>query len=582
MKFIFKYKFWIISSVISITFILLSFILAPKENTIPVKLFLDTLNEIDVKNISHRKIDYVTGESWCRASYYITTDKDKLKLVCNLQPTNEILAQLRALGFIESTHASLFKTFLVLLPSLILLLLLVIALSGHGIKGLNINTWKKGSIKERFTDIAGCDSALEEVREIVDYLKNNKKYKDVGAKIPKGVLLVGPPGTGKTLIAKAIAGEAELTESSFVSLSGSDFVELYVGLGAKRVRSLFERARKYQKSIIFIDEIDAVGQKRNGIGNNSERDQTLNALLVEMDGMTKNSNIIVIAATNRVDTLDEALLRPGRFDRQIHIELPDVTGREEILKIHTKNVKVTDDVDLASVAKATTGMSGAELANVVNEAALLSIKHGTFVVNNQLLLEARDRILFGNEKRKVLDKGELERVAVHEAGHALAHILLKDPVLELHKVTIIPRGSSLGSTQFLLGKDSCNYTEKQLYNKLVVLLAGRVAEELILKDRSIGAEQDITQASNIARNMVCRWGLSNLGITYRHIEKDDMKRDTVENAIESIVNSAYDNCQVLLSKQTESIKKISEALLINETLTAEEVNTLINECKIRS
>jgi cell division protease FtsH len=359
--------------------------------------------------------------------------------------------------------------------------------------------------KTTFKEVAGVEEAKDEVSELVEFLKDPKKFQRLGGRIPKGILMVGPPGTGKTLLAKAIAGEAD---AAFYSISGSDFVEMFVGVGASRVRDMFEQARKNTPCLIFIDEIDAVGRSRGvGLGGgNDEREQTLNALLVEMDGFDTQEGIIIIAATNRPDVLDPALLRPGRFDRQITVNLPDVKGREAILKVHARNVKLDPTVDLAVTARGTPGFSGAELANLLNEAALLAARIGKKAVGMKELEEARDKVRWGRERRSMAMTDEEKRfTAWHEAGHALVNVLLNH-THPLHKVTIIPRGQSLGSTMYLPLRDVINQHRKQMLDLIAVIMAGRIAEEQISGDISTGASSDIKQATSLARSMVCQWG----------------------------------------------------------------------------
>ncbi|HSY18978.1 MAG TPA: ATP-dependent zinc metalloprotease FtsH, partial [Candidatus Acidoferrales bacterium] len=361
--------------------------------------------------------------------------------------------------------------------------------------------------KTTFKDVAGVEEAMEEVSELVDFLKDPKKFQRLGGRIPKGVLMIGPPGTGKTLLAKAIAGEAD---AAFFSISGSDFVEMFVGVGASRVRDMFEQARKSTPCLIFIDEIDAVGRSRgHGLGGgNDEREQTLNALLVEMDGFDTQEGIIIIAATNRPDVLDPALLRPGRFDRQVTVNLPDVRGREAILKVHAKNVKLGPNVDLSVIARGTPGYSGAELANLLNEAALLAARTGKKMVEQRELEEARDKVRWGRERRSLaMTVEEKKFTAWHEAGHGLVNVVLKH-THPLHKVTIIPRGQSLGSTMYLPKDDVLSRKRKEMLDTLAVTMAGRIAEEIVSEDISTGAAGDIQQATHMARAMVMHWGMS--------------------------------------------------------------------------
>ncbi len=439
--------------------------------------------------------------------------------------------------------------------------------------------------KVSFNDVAGIDEIKEEVKEIVDFLKNPKKYQKLGARIPKGILLAGPPGTGKTLLAKAIAGEAGVP---FLSVSGSEFVEMFVGVGASRVRDLFEQAKKNAPCIIFIDEIDAVGRKRGiGIGGgHDEREQTLNQLLVEMDGFESKDGIIVIAATNRPDILDPALLRPGRFDRQITIPLPDVKGRLEILKIHAKNKPLAEDVDLEIIAKSTPGFSGADLENLLNEAALIAAKKNKEKIDMEDLEEAKDKILMG-VARKSLALSEREKVttAYHEAGHTLVGWMLPHAD-KIHKVTIIPRGRALGVTQQLPKEDMYTYTLDYLMDRLAVLFGGRVAEEIFLNTISTGAGNDIKVATDIARKMVCEWGMSEkVGPIHIKVEdifdvpvnnqiiSEDLKK-LIDEEVKRILDEAKNKARDLILKHKDKVEKLAQALLEKETLTEEEIEKI--------
>jgi len=442
--------------------------------------------------------------------------------------------------------------------------------------------------KVTFKDVAGIQEAKEELYEIVDFLRDPKKFEMLGGNIPKGVLMIGSPGTGKTLLARAIAGEAEVP---FFSISGSDFVEMFVGVGASRVRDMFEQGKKNSPCIIFIDEIDAVGRHRGqGMGGgNDEREQTLNALLVEMDGFDARSGVIIIAATNRPDVLDPALLRPGRFDRQVRVNLPDVTGREQILAVHAKKVKLHKDVDLSVIAKGTPGFSGAELANLLNEAALLAARTGKKHIKQPELEEARDKVRWGRERRSLaLSDKEKENTAYHEAGHAILNIICEhtDP---LHKVTIIPRGPALGVTMFLPEEDKFTYRRAELIDQLCVAMGGRVAEELQFGNVTNGAVGDIRQATNIARKMVCEWGMSEkLGmVEYGSDDSTEMfvpgsgKTYSEETAqlidieIRQFIDDAYERAKALLIEHREALTLISEALLEYETLDGKQTEDLL-------
>ena len=448
-------------------------------------------------------------------------------------------------------------------------------------------------IKVTFADVAGCDEAKEEVGEVVDFLREPKKFQNLGGKIPKGILMVGPPGTGKTLLAKAIAGEAKVP---FFTISGSDFVEMFVGVGASRVRDMFEQAKKNAPCLIFIDEIDAVGRQRGaGLGGgHDEREQTLNQMLVEMDGFGGNEGVIVIAATNRPDVLDPALTRPGRFDRQVVVGLPDVKGREQILKVHMRKVPVADDVDAMTLARGTPGYSGADLANLVNEAALFAARSNKRTVSMLEFEKAKDKINMGPERRTMImtDK-QKESTAYHEAGHAIVGYLVPehDPV---HKVTIIPRGRALGVTFFLPEGDQISISQKQLESKLSTLYAGRLAEDLIYGEENIstGASNDIKVATNIARNMVTQWGFSDkLGpILYTEDEGEvflgrsmakakhmsDETAHAIDEEVRAIVNRNYARARQILTDNMDILHAMKDALVKYETIEEEQIKQLMN------
>src|SRR6202451_570970 len=441
-----------------------------------------------------------------------------------------------------------------------------------------------------FKDVAGVEEAKEEVQEIVEFLREAQKFQKLGGRIPKGVLLVGPPGTGKTLLARAVAGEANVP---FFSISGSDFVEMFVGVGASRVRDLFEQGKKNAPCIIFIDEIDAVGRHRGaGLGGgHDEREQTLNALLVEMDGFESNEGVILIAATTRPDVLDPALLRPGRFDRRVVVPRPDIKGREEILRVHTRKVPVPDDVAVSVIARGTPGFSGADLANLVNEAALWAARQNRKLVMMIDFEMSKDKVLMGVERRSmILSDEEKKNTAYHEAGHALVAAMTPgaDPV---HKVTIIPRGMALGLTMQLPEDDKHTYTREYLETMLAVLMGGRSAEEIFLGHITTGAGNDIERATEIARNMVCEWGMSELGplafgkkdeaiFLGREINQHrDYSEDTaiqIDKEVRRIVNSGYDKAKALLSNNRETLERIAQALLEREVIDATEVKLLMD------
>ncbi len=488
----------------------------------------------------------------------------------------------------------------VILPLLFVVFLIVMikSIQSGGAQAMSFGKSKAkmlldSKVKTKFEDVAGIDEEKKELEEIVDFLKHSEKYIKLGAKIPKGVLLVGAPGTGKTLMAKAVAGEAGVP---FFSISGSDFVEMFVGVGASRVRDLFEQAKKHQPCIIFIDEIDAVGRQRGaGLGGgHDEREQTLNQLLVEMDGFDKNTNIIVIAATNRPDILDNALLRPGRFDRQIVINKPDVLGREKILNVHAKNKPLAEEVDLKVLAKRTPGFTGADLQNLLNEAALLAARHNKSKIEMPDLEEAIDKIMAGPEKKsRIISDEEKENTAYHEVGHALLAKLLKgcDP---LHKVSIIPRGMALGVTMTLPEKDYLTMKKSQLLDRITMTLGGRVAEELIYGPESVttGASNDLEKVSNLARKMVTSYGMSEKmgNLTYGKSEEHVfMGRDfghnrdfseeiaaDIDREVKKIVDERYNVARELLSSNRDMLEFISKALLDRETLDEKEFDELMD------
>ena len=449
---------------------------------------------------------------------------------------------------------------------------------------------ERGEHVVTFQDVAGVDEAKDEVKEIVDFLREPTRFSAIGGRIPKGVLLVGPPGTGKTLLARSIAGEAGVP---FLFASGSDFVEMYAGVGASRVRRLFRDARRHKSCIVFIDELDAVGRSRGGNSlSHEEREQTLNQLLVEMDGFESHQGIVVVAATNRQDILDPALLRPGRFDRQVTVGNPDLKGREAILRVHARKIQMDPEVDLRSIARGTPGFSGADLANLVNEAALYAGRAGRSLVVDHDLQEARDKVLMGVERRSVV-LSELDRVncAYHEAGHAVVAALLPkaDP---LHKVTIIPRGRAMGVTMQLPEADRHTYTKDYLETQVAVLMGGRVAEELFMNHMTSGASNDIERATDIAQHMVCEWGMSELGpLAYRKpgntFEADrahavsEATAQRVDDEIRKVVINAYDHARWIIERNRQAVEMMAQALLQDESLEANEIKALLLKADAR-
>ena len=496
---------------------------------------------------------------------------------------------LESYDFVPASKSSPYDYILPIVLAGLVLIILWVLLVGRANNANPLNNFGKARTvmglpankKVTFADVAGVDEEKEELREVVDFLRDPAKFAAIGAKIPHGVLLAGPPGTGKTLLARAVAGEADVR---FLSISGSDFMEMYVGVGASRVRDLFEQAKKVAPAIIFIDEIDAVGRKRgSGMGGgHDEREQTLNQLLVEMDGFTHTEGVIVLAATNRVDILDPALLRPGRFDRQIYVGKPDAKGREDILKVHARDKKLDDSVNLKTVAMATAGFTGADLSNLLNEAAILAARADRLVLNMQDLNDAMMKILAGPEKRsRVHLRKDLRLTAIHEAGHAVAMYSLKthDPV---HQISIIPRGQALGLTWTQPMEDSAHLTRNEMYERIVGLLGGRVAEALFLQDISTGASNDIDRASAIARDMVARYGMceklgtvSYTGGTEVFIGRDYEKTKsysekvagTIDDEVKAIIDKAYAQCSEILQRDADKMKTVVEFLLEHETMS---------------
>lgn len=485
-----------------------------------------------------------------------------------------------------------------LLPMLIIVGLWFMMMNQTGAGGGKVLNFGKSrarrydedKVKITFKDVAGAEEAKQELEEVVEFLKSPQKYNDLGAKIPKGVLLYGPPGTGKTLLAKAVAGEAGVP---FFSISGSDFVEMFVGVGASRVRDLFDNAKKSAPCIVFIDEIDAVGRQRGaGLGGgHDEREQTLNQLLVEMDGFSANEGIIMIAATNRPDILDPALLRPGRFDRQIVVDRPDIKGRSEILKVHVKGKPIGDDVSLDVIAQRTPGFTGADLSNLVNEAALLTARRDKKIINMAEMEEAAERVIMGPERKsRVISDKEKRLTAYHEGGHTIVGMLLDntDPV---HKVTIIPRGRAGGYTLSLPKEDKYYATRSEMLDELKVLLGGRVAEALVLKEISSGASNDLQRATQLARQMICEYGMSdNIGpVTFGHRQDQvflgrDIARDKdyseevaaeIDKEVRAFIEDAYAATEKLLSENLDKLHVIAKALMERETLEEEEINQLV-------
>lgn len=521
--------------------------------------------------------------------------------------TDENLERLQATGVFREVPASTLLTeilvtllpFVIIIGVLYFLFVRQLRMAGRGAMNFGKSRAKmltRDRDKVTFKDVAGCEEAKEEVQEVVEFLSDPKKFQRIGGRIPKGVLLVGAPGTGKTLLARAVAGEADVP---FFSISGSDFVEMFVGVGAARVRDMFEQGRKNAPCIIFIDEIDAVGRQRGaGLGGgNDEREQTLNSLLVEMDGFDAHEGVIIIAATNRPDVLDSALLRPGRFDRQVVIDLPDLVGREEILKVHAKKITLSEEADLNVVSRNTPGFSGADLENLLNEAALLAARYEKKAVESGDIDEARDKISFGRERRRLMDDEDKRISAYHEAGHALVKAVIDDDQLILHKVTIIPRGQSLGSTMFVPKKDILNQSKKRLLNQICLAMGGRVAEEMILGDITSGASGDIKMATKMARHMVCDWGMSHLGpVSYgenhdhvflgkeiaRSENYSEKTAQLIDSEMRKIIDEQYERAQAIVHENQPALEAIAQALLTYETIEGKHISEILEHGKITS
>jgi len=510
---------------------------------------------------------------------------------------------LSSYNFLPDTELSPYDFILPIILAGVVLLLLWFLLMGRANRNNPMNNFGKARTmngqsgkKITFDDVAGVDEEKQELQEVVDFLRNPEKFKSIGARIPHGILLAGPPGTGKTLLAKAVAGEAEV---QFLSISGSDFMEMYVGVGASRVRDLFDQAKAIAPAIIFIDEIDAIGRKRgSGMGGgHDEREQTLNQLLVEMDGFGSTEGVIVLAATNRPDILDPALLRPGRFDRQIHVGRPDIKGREAILKVHAKNKRLDSSVDLHTISLATSGFTGADLSNLLNEAAIMAARDDRPVLNMQDLNDAMMKIIAGPEKRsRVALERDLKITAIHEAGHAVAmyNLPTHDPV---HQISIVPRGNALGLTWSLPREDSNHMTRNEMYESIVGLLGGRVAEALFLQDISTGASNDIDRASKLARDMVSRYGMCEALGTVSYTGGDELfiGRDyqstksysekiagTIDDEVKALMDKAYDHCRNILTQNAEKLQQVSQFLLEHETMSGQQFADCMEGKQIRN
>ena len=588
----FVFSFLIILSV----FLVFTLLTRPKENkdeTVPYSIFREYVQEKKIKECTIIENENIIEFFFNDVIYTTRIPYTDLTLI-------EFLLDNKIVIKSESREAN--KYLLILLQwlpwiaiTLLFWFFLMRQIKGRGGSAFNFSKSKaklinRFDIKEDFNDVQGCNEAKEDLKDIVSFLKNPQKYIAMGAKIPKGVLLVGPPGTGKTLLAKAVAGEARVP---FFSMSGSDFVELFVGVGASRVRDLFETGRAHAPCIIFIDELDAVGRARGAGygGGHDEREQTLNQMLVEMDGFNTEKGIILIGATNRADILDRALLRPGRFDRQVVVDIPDIKGRKAILEIHAKKIKLAKNLSLDDCARSTPGFTGADLANLINEAAIIAVNDHSKVVQTEHIEKAKDKLMLGSERKSILiNEEEKKNTAYHEAGHALVSMLVKTNTNPLHKISIIPRGRALGVTHFL--PEDGKYTKKKssIETEIRILYGGRVAEEVIFKDVTNGAVNDIERATRLARAMVCEWGLSDLGpisfgeknqpvfigkeINQSEAYSNETSKE-IDREIKRILNEAYKDVLILLKKNIDRLKKLANKLLERETMEVTEVYKLL-------
>ncbi|QCI26547.1 ATP-dependent zinc metalloprotease FtsH [Buchnera aphidicola (Stegophylla sp.)] len=588
-------------------------------------LFIFIMYGFNIHNVNDHNIDYTTFLSLvnkheiqkvCINDNYIniiTKDHSEYSTYMPLYDS-KLLNRLLSHDVIISSqppqkHSIIFSIFISWFPTILLIGLWLYFMyrmknsHNHHMKSFGKSKtyiFSKNEIRTTFDDVAGCDEAKEEVRELVEYLKKPKKFQKLGGKIPKGILMIGPPGTGKTLLAKAIAGEAQV---SFLTMSGSDFVEMFVGVGASRVRDVFQHARKLAPCIIFIDEIDAVGRRRGGMtsGGNDEREQTLNQMLVEMDGFKDNENIILVAATNRPDVLDSALLRPGRFDRQVIVPLPDIQGREKILQIHIKNVPISSDVNCMVIARGTPGFSGADLSNLVNESVLCAARSNKKFVSMSDFEQSKDRMMMGAERKSMMmTEKQKEFTAYHESGHVIIGRLVPehDPA---HKVTIVPRGLALGITFFLPESDIVSVSREKLESQISTLYGGRLAEEIIygVQKISTGSMNDIKIATSLARNMIIKWGFSEkLGpILYSHDDDDNqiffnhtslksmyISNETsriIDEEIKLLIDRNYNRSKKLLNENLDILHAMKDALMKYETLDADQIDDLMNRKKVK-
>jgi cell division protease FtsH len=563
-----------------------------QDESISFSTFLQHVKDSEVQSVVITGNE-ITGQLKNRANKFTTLAPAQYERLANLLEEKGV--QISAKKETTSPWASLLYAWAPILLMIGFWIFIMRQMQSGGNKALSFGKSRaklssSSQKKVTFKDVSGVDEAKEELQEIIEFLKEPQKFQKLGGRIPKGVLLMGPPGTGKTLLARAVAGEANVP---FFSISGSDFVEMFVGVGASRVRDLFEQGKKNAPCIVFIDEIDAVGRHRGaGLGGgHDEREQTLNQLLVEMDGFESNEGVILVAATNRPDVLDPALLRPGRFDRRIVVNRPDVKGREGILAVHTKKIPLADDVNIHVLARGTSGFSGADLANLVNEAALNAARYNQKVVRMLDFEFAKDKVLMGSERRSMIINDEEKKVtAVHEAGHALLAAVLPnaDPV---HKVTIIPRGMALGVTMQLPVDDKHNYSREYLNDQIAILLGGRIAEEITMKGMTTGAGNDLERSTELARKMVCEWGMSDaMGpLTFGKKEEQiflgreiaqhqDYSEDTaihIDQEIRRIVTDNYERARLLLEQHRSALDMIAEELLVREVLDADQVSRIV-------
>ena len=582
--------FWMVLVIVGVLIWNFSTTFQAREDVIPFSEFVQQLdtNKIDKVTITGQEIvaTYKSGE---KARTYAPSQYEGLgnKLVANK-------VEVTAKEVAGSPWGMFLYTWAPILLMIGFWIFFMRQMQSGGNKALSFGKSRaklsSGSQKKvTFKDVAGVDEAKEELQEIIDFLKEPQKFQKLGGRIPKGVLLIGQPGTGKTLLARAVAGEANVP---FFSISGSDFVEMFVGVGASRVRDLFEQGKKNAPCIIFIDEIDAVGRHRGaGLGGgHDEREQTLNQLLVEMDGFESNEGVILVAATNRPDVLDPALLRPGRFDRRVVVDLPDVRGREQILAVHTKKIPMGDDVKLNVIARGTPRFAGADLANLVNESALIAARQNRKVVTMHDFEMAKDKVIMGVERRsRIISDDEKRHTAYHEAGHALVAALLPNAV-PLHKVTIIPRGMALGVTSFLPQSEQVDFSKEEAESQIAVAMAGRIADEIFCNTKTAGARNDIEQATGLARRMVCEWGMSALGpLSFgkkeeqiflgreiaQHRDYSESTAIRIDEEVQTIVMTGYDTARSIIEQHRDAMQRISDELLVREVLDADQVKRII-------